>query len=179
MINLIPPEGHRTVKREYLLRVGAVFALLFASVFVLLAIALIPMYVLINAQISTLALEIGQGDTNGDVYKKADGDVQMTKSILKQLEESMPTVTASVAITEIQNLALKGISFKTFSVDESKGSDKQIQIQGIATTREVLAQFKQAIETSSMFAKAEVPISDLARENNLPFKISVTLTKEN
>lgn len=177
MINLIPPEGHKTVKREYLLRVGATFGFLFGWVVIFLTVALIPTYVLINAQINAFALE---DTTKGkeDSFKKAEEEVHTTETVLTQLKTVAPRVSASTVIAEIQHRAPASIVFRRFSFGETKGVIDMVQVQGVAPTRESLAQLKSALEASEMFRSAEVPISDLARDAELPFVITVTVSPD-
>lgn len=178
MINLIPPEGHRVIKREYVLRVGATYCFLFACISVLLTVALIPTYVLVGAQLNTLRLEVEKGSGGEEEFQKADEAVRITKDVLAQLKTRVGTVSMSNAINEVQNIAPSSITFKTFRVEESNGAIEKIQVQGVAPTREALARLRVLLEASSLFATAEVPIADLARDENLPFAITVTLSKE-
>ena len=177
MINLIPPEGHKAVKREYRLRVMAVSLLFFGWVFFLFAIALIPTYILIQGQIKAFTSETEQKLKKDDILAEADQEVRMTKDILTQLKLSAVSVTASDAIAEVQKNAPAEIIFKTFSTEVNAGVIERIQVQGVAPTRDALSQLKGSIESSEMFEKAEVPISDLARDINLPFSITIVLTK--
>jgi hypothetical protein len=176
MINLIPPEGHKAVKREYILRVGATLAFLFGWAIIFLTVALVPTYVLINAQINAFELEDGGEGEKEDLFKKAQGEVNAIETVLAQLKTTAPTVSASVVIAEIQKRAPANIVFRRFSFVETKGVINTVQVQGVAPTRESLAQLKSALEVSEMFRSAEVPIADLARDAELPFVITVTVS---
>ena len=175
MINLIPPEGHREVKREYYLRVGATLALLFAGVAIFLTVALIPTYVLVRAQIEAFALEAKQESDTEGVFESAEGEVKTAMKVLSQLKAVPETVFVSAIIDEIQERTSSSIVLKTFYVDAVGGVIEKIQVQGVADTREALAELKGALESSDTFLSAEVPIADLARDADLPFAITVTL----
>lgn len=177
MINLIPPEGHVIMKREYFLRVGATLLLLFSGVAVLLAVAQIPMYVLIDAQLKSLDLEASQENKNEQALKDAESEVKSIKEILAHIKATSTPITTSMVIDEIENRAPEHIFFKSFYIDAPQGVIEKAQIQGTAPTRETLVQLKGLLEASDMFEKAEVPISDLARDTDLPFAITVTLKK--
>lgn len=177
MINLIPPEGHKAVKREYLFRAGSTFCFLFGWVGLLIAAALIPTYVLISAQIGTFELEAEREQSKDDAVKKAQEEVGTAEAILMQLKTTTETFFSSTAIDEIQKRAPRSIAFRTFSIEESQGRIEKVQIQGVAPTREALAELKTAIESSDLFLKAEVPIADLARDVDLPFAITVTIER--
>ncbi len=176
MINLIPPEGHKAVKREYLLRVGSTLAFLFGWVAIFLGIALVPTYVLIDAQIDTFMLEQATEQVKEESFKKAQEEVRTIETVLTQLKSYTPKVLPSSVIAEIQKRSPRNVTFRQFSIDEVEGVIEKVQIQGVAPTRESLAQLKNSLETSEMFDTAEVPIADLARGAELPFAITVTMS---
>lgn len=175
MINLIPPEGHIALKREYYIRVASTFSLLFGSAFLLLTVAYAPTYILVNAQIKALELEVNDNLAIDDTVKDVEAEVRLTQSVLSKLKAQMPDVLGSEVIEEIERTVKGGITFKNFSIEQTNGRIERIQVQGTAPTREALAQFKNAIGASPMFLSGEVPIADLARELNLPFAITITL----
>lgn len=172
MINLIPEEAESVVKREYALRVGGTLSFLLGAVFLVLTIALIPTYVLIDAQITT---SVRQAEESGlsEEFARADSEVKTTRSLLRRLRGDVPAVLGSTAIEEIRSVAPSGISFRFFRIEEEKGTLKKVHVQGTASSREVLASFRGAVEQSDLFATAEVPIADLARDINLPFTMTV------
>lgn len=173
MINLIPPEAERVVKREYLFRVGGTLSLLVGATFVVLTVALVPTYVLIGAQINT---SVRETETSGEdeAFREADAEVKTTRELVRQLGGETKGPRTSEAIEAIEALAPAGITLSTFIVEDGKGTIVRVQIQGTATSRETLASYRTAIEGSPLFAKAEVPIADLARDVDLPFTITVT-----
>lgn len=174
MINLIPEEAESVVKREYVFRVGGTISLLLGAVFLVLTIALIPTYVLIGAQITT---SVRQAEESGlsEEFARADSEVKTARNLLRQFTGDVPAVFGSTAIEEIRAAAPSGISFRFFRIEEEKGVLKKVHVQGTASSREALASFRAAVEQSDLFAAAEVPIADLARDVNLPFTMTVTL----
>ena len=177
MINLLPPEGHRAVKQEYFFRTGASLLLLFSSVGIFLTAAFIPTYVLVGAQIKSFEGTHGD-ESNKGATTTTQTDIRDTEDILKQLGKTGESFAVSSLIREIETLAPEGILFKTFRIESVSVATTTVQVQGIAETREALARFKVALETSKSFEKAEVPISNLAKEIDLPFGITITTKKQ-
>ena len=175
MINLIPTGGRRTVKHEYILRVGATLGFLFTGVFLLLSVALVPTYVLVDAQIKAFESEKQQLAETDTAFQQADEEVVFTKEILAQLKRAPTYERVSAVITELQLVAPSVITYTNFIADASSGSFTKIQVKGQAPTREDLVDLKNNIEASDMFESAEVPIADLARDVDVPFAIVVTL----
>lgn len=173
MINLIPPEGYRMVKREYLLRVGAVYGFLFSAVCIFVGVALVPMYVLVGAQIKDVEIEMSHMKDTNEVLKNADKEVTVVGGVLTQLKVEESEFSISAAIGEIQKNAPEGVIFKTFYIDGSKIGGLVIQVQGVSPTREKLIQLKVKLEALDLFQTVQVPISDLARDVELPFAITI------
>lgn len=161
------------MKREYLFRVGAVYCFLFSVVCVLIGVALIPMYVLVRAEINEMSYEAVREQGTAEMLKNADATIAITNSVLSQLATKERTFLVSVAIDEIQKLAPEGVTFESFYVDGARDSVEKILVQGASPTREKLAQLKTSLEASEMFQTVEVPISDLARDVNLSFTITI------
>lgn len=177
MINLLPPAGHAILKREYYLRVGATVCFLLGSVCILLTIALVPTFVLIRAQINASAAQMGgTTEESANTFARVEGDAKTAANVIAQLKAIPQSILPTTIIEAMQDLALTGIQFKTFSITAPGGVITQFQVTGTAATRTSLIQLTQRIEESDMFMKADVPLSDLARNVDLPFAITVTLT---
>lgn len=171
MINLLPPEGHRAVKQEYFFRMGASVLLLFSCVGIFLTIAFVPTYVLVGAQIKTFE-GVERNNSKSAVSETTESEMNDTENLLRQLSKTSESRTAGSIIADIEKTAPPAISFKTFRIESVKGTTT-IQVQGVAETRGSLAEFKKALEASDSFAKADVPISDLAKETDLPFMLTI------
>ena len=177
MINLIPPQGHKVIKREYLLRVTATLSMLFGAVGIILAIGCVPVYVLVNAQINALTIATEKERVEDVSLGDAEEEIRTTKEILGQLHSVTGDTRASELLHEVEELAPTGISFRNFTMGYEKSTVHTIAVEGTATTRETLIRFKKDLETSSTFQSAEVPIAELAKDTNLPFSMSITLAE--
>lgn len=174
MINLIPPEGFRVLKHEYLLRVGATCGFLGGGVLLIFTTTLAPTYILTHAQIQEYQARVDRVGDEAQSFADAQKEVEKTQTLLVQLYTNISAPLASNVIREIERVTPNGITFKTFYMESTKGVAKTVQLQGTASTRESLIQFKNHLEASEMFEKAGIPIADLARDVNLPFAFGVT-----
>lgn len=173
MINLLPPEAKKIIVREYVLHVVATFAFLFGTVAIVLAVGCIPTYVLVNAQIATLAHESEKESDEKQVIEKINQEISKTNEILAQLKSTTVTIRSTQALAELTKMAPEGISFKTFTFSDQDS----MQVQGVAEKRDVLVRFKKDIEADVFFETAEIPIADLAKDTDLPFVMKVTFAK--
>lgn len=175
MINLIPPKGHTALTHEYVLRVGALYGFMFAGVFAAGAILMVPTYVLVSSQLNSVRPDDERMEETKEAYKNAFSHIQEANTVMAQLRGGMPNVEISAVIKEIVRVAPKGVVFSTFRAAREGVVLSTVDVQGQATTRKTLAALKNALEASPLFETADVPISDLARENNLPFAITLTV----
>jgi len=82
-------------------------------------------------------------------------------------------------ISEIRKANPGRISYKQFTINtDEQGVIEEVLVQGVSPTRSELAQYKVSLEDNPLFESAEVPISDLARDANLPFVITITLSQD-
>ena len=166
------------MRHEYLFRVGSVIALLFAGVGFVLTVALIPTYLLIGVQTTEIENEIARNGDSKEALKNAETLTKETTELIAQLKRASSTVSMSSLIQEVERLASPEIEFKNFSVDSTKGAVLKMNVQGEAPTRELLVRFKTALESSEKFLKVEIPITDLVRNVDVPFAITVTVAKK-
>ena len=98
--------------------------------------------------------------------------------MLAQFRRVPETRSPSMIIKEIRAVAPPSIIFTNFSVQTESGTLNEVRIQGQAPTREALASLKTALESAEMFDSVALPLGDLARDEDLPFAIVVTLAKQ-
>lgn len=176
MINLIPPKGHTALKHEYLLRVAALYGFMLSGVLAAGTILMIPTYVLVSSQLSTVRPDDVQMEKTKKTYDEALKHIQGANTVMAQLRGGIPNIDMSKIIEEIVRVAPSGVVFSTFQAVRVGADLKTIDVQGEAATRKTLAALKNALEESPLFETANVPISDLARENKLPFVVTITLS---
>lgn len=175
MINLIPPEGRTALKREYLLRTGTVFATILSGVFIAGVALMIPTYVLISSQLSSTESEYEKSaDVNAE-FKEAENAIRNANDIAIQLGGPTNQTYASDVIGEITKRSPQGITLRAFQLERVKSYFPSVQVQGIAESRSILAAFKEALKGVPNVSNVEVPLSDLAKDSNLPFAITITL----
>lgn len=179
MINLIPPQGRKALNREYILRAASVCTGMVGIVFLAATTLLIPTYVYINTQVRTIEHQNIEGDKVSEDFKAAEAEVKFANTISIQLSKDETSPSISNLIAEVIRIAPPGIFFKNFELNVKKDVKSDgMQVQGMASSRASLLTLKQAIEESALFESAILPISDLARDVDLPFSITVVLPNQ-
>lgn len=175
MINLIPPKAKSAAVKEYWVRVLSVWGILFSIVAITTALFLLPTYVLIHSQLASLEKEVIQQNNVGEQFQVAEETVQMANRIAGELSEPHVQTPSHQIVTAINEAAADTVVPDTFRVARADREVESVSVQGVAASREALAAFKKALERSPLFETAVVPISDLARETDLPFAITIRM----
>lgn len=173
MINLIPPAAKKSIKREYVKRVITVWLLLFSVGFAILAVFLLPTFVALRDEISTLketaetgSLRVSQYDISATELTAANRQalLLLNKATTSALSEVIDTLTTfagtKVSLTNFQfaNLATAG----------------KITLSGIASTRQDLAIFRDVITGDKRFSGVDLPISNLIKDKDLLFTMNIS-----
>ncbi len=175
MINLIPPEGEKAVRREYQLRTGATGAFLIGFVFLILSGSLLPTYILTGVHIQEYQEKVDAEKDVAQVFQDAEKEVKSSEELLTQLKSGSTSRSVSELIRAIEGKTPQGITYKALQMNTAKRTADTFLVQGIASTREDLVRFKNTLKEVPLFDKVEIPIADLARDTALPFAITITL----
>jgi len=178
MSNLLPKKNKKRIRTEYLLRLLITFMILSALTLVFSFIFLIPSYLL-----------------SGERAKVATGEVNSLKNQLeqRQKEETSLALFSTNEEIEVLNLSLSpnltkaisliiseigvSIGIHSFTFAESSKGEKTIFIGGEARNRDSLIEFTKALENLNQFARVELPVSNLAKNKDINFNISLILLK--
>lgn len=173
MINLIPPDGKRIVRREYLARVASVWFLIAALAVASGALMLFPTYILITQQ---LHIEAQSAVVSEDTYNTALKELNLAHALAAKLATPPKGVPAADVLAHTEAALKDGVVLRGFSIDAlAEGS--QVQAVGTAETRESLRQFIGQLEADPFFKDASVPVSDLARDVDLVFTLTLVLNE--
>lgn len=173
MIDLLPPEGRKIVDRSYRLRIGSTFIILAMIVVVLLCVSLVPTYIFTYYQNRAFTLDGYRKSTNTEAYTLIEGALKKTQGELTQLSTTRSLTPVSEVVDAVHELAQSGVTLSHVSVEAPNGVVKSLIVRGTADTRETLAVFADALEASPYFESVQVPISDLARDRQLPFTLEI------
>lgn len=175
MITLLPQEAKRAIRREYILRVAGVWALLAAAAAAAGALILVPAYVLLMYETNALALETStmRDDEQTVLYASARAELEKVQLLARQLDMPAKSPSPSAALGEIRTLQPSEVTLSGFAYVADEPA--RIEIRGVSATREALVAFTDLLERNPLFARAEVPFSDLAEDRDLPFTVSVSL----
>ena len=174
MINLIPPDAQKQVQREYWIRVVSVWFFLLGTAFVLVALFYVPTYLLLQLQLTGYAAEYADVTSQTGEFKDAEVAIKHANEIAILLTNEKKEVLFSTIISEIEKITTEGITINSFALSR-KGVDlNTIAVTGIAKTRANLSNFQSAIENNILFKSASLPLSNLTKDKDIPFSITIT-----
>lgn len=180
MINFLPPEAKSAVRREYAIRAVGAWLLLLAVVAAVEIVLLLPTYVLLARQLDALAAEIVRTEdvSATEAYKTTHAALAKAHTLAGQLHVAHAGPVASKVLDAIQAAETDAVALSGFSYAHTGIAVKSIQVRGIAATRGALAEFSAALERNPLFARADVPVSDLADDRNLEFTLTIVLAPD-
>lgn len=174
--NLLPKDMRKKLRTEYYLRALNVSLLLFSVVLALGAVALIPPYFRVTTELSgvTALLEYETAQRAEESATAPEDFLAKTKSTITALQEKLdhPPFTDIVTTTLVvrpEGIALTGLSFDR--------KNNAFVVEGTAATRDALVVYKDALTRVPGIGNVTSPISNLAKNTNLPFQISFTFAK--
>lgn len=176
MINLIPPHARKQVKTEYWVRVVSVWFFILVAAMIAVAVLYIPAYVLIQSQISAYEETFQAAEQNDGSYKKIESVIEHTNAVAQHLLQGVQTQSFSAIIDELERLSGPAVAVEEISSERHvEGHIETVRVKGVAATREKLAAYRDALQGHYMFGKAELPISNLAKDREVPFTITLTM----
>lgn len=175
MINLIPPDAHRRVVLEYWVRVVTVWSLLVAIGCSMVALFFVPTFVLIESQLHVYAQTATQASTQQSTFATLQSSVAQANTIAQQLASDNNTQLFSTYITDINSLSNANVVVQGIQMQRTKGAVQTIMVTGTATTRATLAAFRDSLEAFPAFKTADLPLSNLAKDKDITFTITVTV----
>lgn len=178
MINLLPPSARKQIKLEYWTRVLTVWMVMISCGLFIIAALTFPTKVLLLALSSTLSSEMGKVKDQQQVFKELDNEVAQINALIKHLDTSKEPNFLSNLIYELDTLALPDVKLTQFNVVESvDGVVESVNLVGFADTRTGLSEFRDRLEASVHFEAVLLPISNLTKDKDITFSLTVNLEK--
>jgi len=179
MINLIPSVVKKVIIRDYRVRVLSVFFFILSVVSIVIGFLFLPVYVLVSTQVNVYAksaadaaLEVADYASSTKILANAN---QMSQQIIQL--RSADSFAATIKLIEA-NLGA-GIKIELIELSRTAGDIAPIRVNGMADTRQNLSQFRDRLLALPEIEDVVLPLSNLAKDKDIQFTISVVLSKKN
>lgn len=162
-VNLVDKYKSRKVKNQVWSITLTITLFVWISFFMTLT-----AYLFMNQSISNLKAEVGEGKslTATNPLQEIESINKISKNVIKIKNA---TVSPQSILNNINLSKPSGISINDYSLDLDKG---EIRLQGFATNRVALIEFKEDLENVGDFEKVDIPISSFEAETNLEFSLT-------
>lgn len=178
MSNLIPPDAKRAVVIEYWIRVVTVWFVLVGLALVVTALMKTPTFVLVESQLRAFSGEYEEAVDESNQFDEAQRAITDANQLAELLKGGNDTTELSSIIAILDEIAGDAVTIQNFDLNMTDGMVTKISIDGTAATRQALAGFSENIEAHPLFSDAELPISNLAKDRDIGFSISVVPVTE-
>ena len=179
MINLIPPDARKMVQIEYWVRVVSVWLILMSIASIVLVALLLPSLVLVRSQLAAYENQYQHASEQNDSYAQLEKEVTLANSVASHLVNDEYGNLFSQLLTELNMLSGEQIVLDSVGMNRAEDAKiNSINISGSAYSRADLVAFKDRIEEHSSFETAELPLSNLAKDVDVPFNIVIIISKD-
>lgn len=175
MRNLLTNQFKKTLRQEYLLRLVGVGGWVVIIGMVIGTLSLLPSYFLTDTRHDGLTqryrvVQASIASLTEDTSKAPLAKLKQKLDVLSQDKEENRLTEALLAV-----LAKRGeaIDITSFAYGKMAGSTN-LKIRGVAGSRDALLSFKKALEQDGRFEKVDLPVSNLAKEKDIAFDLTLT-----
>lgn len=180
MINLLPQEQIKQVEENYHERRSNVIGVLVLAWLVILALVLASGYLLARAERVSLAKQLAVEE---DLQKSShrENDLSGLATLATRLKTVQAAETARTLPFEvIQRLITEkpsGLKIKEFDLARSPDNRVTVKLAGSADLRQKLLSFLDQLNQDAAFTKVDSPVSNLIKERNFDFFLSLSLAR--
>ncbi len=174
MINLLPIEEKKNLRRQYNKRLTLVCMTMFLFLAIASMIALLPSYLLSIAKDKIETSRAMALKNKGELTTDPTTALLVLATNTKLDSLSMNGTSPTLAFDSIIDKKMPTIKLTDFSYQKKDKNKKgtalaTISISGTASSRDSLLSFKKSLEGDTHFSGINLPVSDLVKNSNIPF----------
>lgn len=175
MRNLLTESFKRTLRQEYILRLGSVVAWLVASAFGIGILASMPSFILATSTHRTLEDQhrLLQARLSGGGQVESGAPIELLGKRLEVLARAKDRERLTEALLSVLNHRSDSITLRSMGYTKA-GGKTELALKGTALNRDALLSFKRALEEDGRFESVGLPVSNLAREKDILFDITLS-----
>jgi hypothetical protein len=180
LTNLLPSEKTKAFRREYFVRLLTTVVIVLMVLLIAQMVFLLPSYLYEREIVSARSAELQALSANSATAQEQQARTQLaalkTGATLLLMLGKVPT--ASTALRAVLAVPRPGITLSGFAYGQTgattASSTRTLQLSGTASTRETLRAYDSALGALPFVSNADLPISDYAKDSQIPFTITLT-----
>lgn len=180
MTNLLPPQAKKQIVVEYWVRVVCVWIMLWSGCLLVGSLLLWPTYVLLSGNNQAYADSVNEATERNIEYtdlsrilsgasKQAESVIQLSQK--KRLSEILSDIWGTVDSSAVE--------VATVNINRVDGQVQAVFIAGQAQDRLSLAAFRDNLEALAYVTQVDLPIENLAQNQDIPFSLTVNVDNDN
>ena len=177
MINLIPNEEKKRKVRNFYFRFFIVLLTVLGFSIIVASAAILPSYFFssVKKNLIDIKLETQKNEALPSLSQKTLVAVSDLENKLKLIEDTRQTkyVISERIINEIISKKMRDVKITEIIYDSASIKGETVIISGIASSRERLLLFRQALENATVFSEVNLPISNFIQGSNIKFSLSL------
>jgi len=177
MINLLPQYAKKQIVIEYWLRVLTIWLILLSIVAVVGMAIMFPVYVLIKTQTDIYRESANAAIQKIAVYENVSADLVQSSLQARIILDTSREATLTQYISLFGALETESLVLSGFLINRDKNGVGNVQLTGTALNRQALADFRDQLLALEEVEKVDFPISNLAKDKDISFDMTVTLKK--
>lgn len=178
MINLIPPIVRKSIITEYWVRVLSVWFFVVAVVATATVFLSLPVYVLLSSQVDVYEQSAIEAQQRVNEYDLSAGALVRANVMAQKIFELREVEKFSSIITTIEALQGNDIVIEGFDFARQDNELAPVMVTGEAATRQALADFREALLSQESVSDVVLPISNLAKDREIQFSLSVIFKED-
>ncbi len=179
LTDLLPDERRKALRRDYYLRLGTTALVLAIGLVAAALVLLVPTYVYLSGaarakeqRLANIRAALASADETALSARLAT--LSTDAAILTSLSDAP---SSSVYMREALAVPRPGIMLAALEYTQAIGTQSgTLSISGIAATRDTLRNYQVALQGTPFVSSADLPVSVFAKDTNISFTITLTLT---
>ncbi|KND51563.1 MAG: hypothetical protein AB202_03275 [Parcubacteria bacterium C7867-007] len=178
LTNLLPRSSAKAFKHGYLLRVAALALFMLTLLIVIHGLLLAPSYLYARTEVvrQTKQLEGLDASLQTSEEKEVRARLGSLTGNVTYLNRLATTTAASDVVRRILDVPRSGVQISGFTYAPSTKDGARMTVSGVASSRDTLRAYALALGQLPFVTNADLPISAYAKENDIPFTITLTGT---
>jgi hypothetical protein len=178
LTNLLPRSGVRALRRGYFIKLAIVTVALAIIALIIHGALLLPSYLYAHQEVAREQGELDRISSSNSSAQERDiqTHIASVKSDIEYLGRLGTLPTASGAFRAVLQVPHPGIKIAgfTFTAPSGTAHTAQMTVTGTAATRDQLRAYVQALGQLPYVSNADLPISAYAKDNAIPFTITLS-----
>lgn len=174
MINLIPEEIKKKLKKSFFIKIIILLFFTLSLAIFIVNLFFVPFFMFSLSQKKLANQELNR-EINSPQANYDEGVQELIEDIdlkLKMIEESKTSkFNVSIVLDKILSQKIDGIKINSIDYRDDNTKGRFFNIKGYASSRETLLSFKNILERDKNFKNIDLPISNFIQKTNIQFNL--------